>query len=225
MPSGSNRKRYRLNVIGPFYVEDGCCTLCDVPNSLAPELFGGSDDHCYVKRQPQTPDEIDAMVYVMVSQELGCIRYAGSDEALLRRLAENGEGDQCDVTPPRGARELRRDHVVFAARPDVEPWTPRRILERLAVFSARWRTTSVFDDGTTATLSMTLSVAWPRDKYHRVEALASNRPGEWLVRHHGPPWLGHPLHEWLTRDPAFDSVRWQTNAEWKARGTSRPTPW
>lgn len=218
---GTNRTRYRLNVIGPFYVEDGCCTLCGVPDSIAPELFGVTDDHCYVKRQPQTPDEHDAMVHVMVSQELGCVRYAGADESLLRRLAENGEGTQCDVAPPRGTGELRRDHVVFAAKPDAEPWTPRRLLERLAVFAAGWRTTAVFDDGTMATLS----VSWFQDKYHRIEALASNRPGEWLVRHHGPPRLGDTLYEWLTQDPSFDSVRWQTKAEWKASGPSWPKPW
>lgn len=219
--SDTNHPRHRLNVIGPFYVEDGCCTVCGVPDTLAPELFGGSDDHCYVKRQPQTPAEIDAMLHVMVSQELGCIRYAGSEDALLRRLAENGEAGLCDVTPPRDAGELRRDHVVFVAKPDAEPWTPRRLLERLVVFAARWRTTAIFDDGTMATIS----VSWFQDNYHRIEALVSSRPGEWLVRHHGPPRLGDILHEWLTSDPSFNSVRWQTRAEWEARGPSRPKPW
>jgi hypothetical protein len=213
--------RYRLNVIGPFYVEDGCCMLCGVPDSLAPELFGGTDDHCYVKRQPDTPDEIDAMVHVMVSQDLVCIRYAGSDETLLRRLAENGETDQCDVTAPRGVAALRRDHVVFVTRPDGGSWTRRRILERLAAFVAKWRQTAIFDDGTTATVS----VSWFEDNYHRIEARASHRPGEWLVQHHGPPRLGDTLYDWLTQDPTFDSVRWQTKAEWKAQGPFQLKPW
>ena len=39
MATGTNRTSYRLNVIGPFYVEDGCCTLCAVPDAIAPELF------------------------------------------------------------------------------------------------------------------------------------------------------------------------------------------
>ena len=94
-------------------------------------------------------------------------------------------------------------------------------LERLVVFAARWRTTAIFDDGTMATVS----VSWFQDNYHRIEALASNRPGEWLVRHHGPPRLGDTLHDWLASDPSFDSVRWQTEGEWKARGPSRPKPW
>lgn len=219
---GPKHTRYRLNVIGPFYVEDGCCTACGVPDALAPELFGGNDDHCYVKRQPEAPHEIDAIVQVMVSQELGCIRYAGGDEQLLRRFAENGEAKLCDVALLDAVE--RRDHVVFVARAKAdagEPWSPRRILEQLLAFTPTWRTTAIFDDGTTATVS----VAWFEDHYHRIEALASHEAGEYLVRHYGPPRLGDTLHEWLQQDPHFDAVRWQTEAEWKARGPSRPLPW
>lgn len=215
-------KRHRMNVIGPFYVVDGCCTACGVPEALAPELFGeGEDIHCYVKRQPQSPDEIDAMMSVMVSQDLACIRYAGSDETLLRRLAENEEAAQCDVAPPSDAVPLRRDHVVFSARAGIGPWTARGILERLVAFAAAWRSTAIFDDGAVATVS----VSWIEDNYHRIEALASHHSDEWVVRHDGPPRLGDALHEWLTRDASFERVRWQTKAQWKANGPSQPRPW
>lgn len=70
-----------------------------------------------------------------------------------------------------------------------------------------------------------MSVSWFEDNYHRIEALASHRPDEWLVRHHGPPRLGDTLHDWLHQDPHFDAVRWQTKAEWKAQGPSQPKPW
>jgi hypothetical protein len=59
----NHRKRYRLNVVGPFYVEDGCCTLCGVPGVTAPSLFGGFGpdgsvlegiEQCWVKRQPSS---------------------------------------------------------------------------------------------------------------------------------------------------------------------------
>lgn len=219
---GEQHKRHSLNVIGPFYVEDGCCTACGVPDSLAPDLFGGADDvHCFVKRQPHTSSDLDAMMRVMVTQEVGCIRYAGSDDALLRRLSEDGEAGQCDVTPPHDAVPLRRDHVVFSTNVGTEPWTPGSILERLVAFAAKWRTTAVFDNGTTATVS----VSWFQDNYHRIEALASHCPGEWLVRHHGPLRLADTLHDWLTNDNAFDRVRWQTREQWKATGPSQPKPW
>ena len=41
---------------GPFYVEDGCCTACGVPEAMAPKLFAwDGNSHCFVKRQPVTP--------------------------------------------------------------------------------------------------------------------------------------------------------------------------
>lgn len=217
---GEQHERHHLNVIGPFYVVDDCCTACGVPESVAPELFTqGEDAHCYVKQQPQSPDHVDAMVQVMVAQEMSCVRYAGRDEAVLRRLAENGEAGLCDVTPPGDAKEVRRDHVVFLAKGT--GWTPATILERLVIFAARWRATAVFDDGTVATVS----VSWFEDNYHRIEALASHRAGEWLVRHHGPVRLGDTLHTWLMQDDAFERVRWQTEAQWRVDGPSRDRPW
>ena len=33
------KKAHPLNVAGPFYVEDGCCLLCDVPRGLASDMF------------------------------------------------------------------------------------------------------------------------------------------------------------------------------------------
>lgn len=64
-----------LNIEGPFYVEHGCCLSCGVPQAFAPDLFGEDDlHHCYVRRQPQTPDELKRMARVLWAQELGCIR-------------------------------------------------------------------------------------------------------------------------------------------------------
>jgi hypothetical protein len=104
------KKRYALNVVGPFYVEDGCCTSCGVPQSIAPALFTENEHmHCYVRRQPGTDAETDAMLRVIATQELRCIRYGGSNPAILRRLVEGGEGEQCDEPAPRGVVPIRRD--------------------------------------------------------------------------------------------------------------------
>jgi ferredoxin len=84
-----------------FYVVDECCTACGVPIAIAPDLFAfDANNHCYVKRQPSTADEIDAALRVIRMQELGCIRYCGDDKTILRRLAEAGESAQCDNAPP-----------------------------------------------------------------------------------------------------------------------------
>lgn len=88
---------YELNVVGDFYVTAGCCTLCGVPWSLAPSLFDYSKTHCWVARQPNTSADLEQMLAVMESQELRCIRYAGSDPRIIARLRAAGEGGQCDA--------------------------------------------------------------------------------------------------------------------------------
>lgn len=117
-------KRYRLNVVGDFYVEEGCCTRCGVP-STAPDLFDLEDkEQCFVKKQPTTNDEIRRMVVVMRHQELGCIRYAGRDRKILGFLAGENHRDQCD--------EMVRDAVLRREVIDAMAPTPVVRVCRLA---------------------------------------------------------------------------------------------
>lgn len=87
----SERRRYHLNIVGDFYVEDGCCTMCGVPQALAPDLFAEGLDHCYVRKQPTEPAEIARMLEVLYSQELGCIRYAGKNLDILKTIHSWGD--------------------------------------------------------------------------------------------------------------------------------------
>jgi len=93
-----------LNVPGDFYVEDGCCTLCLVPFTEAPGMFGliedGKNSHCYIKKQPTSEVEEDQMASAMWAAELSCIRYAGSNQRIIQRLLELNEGAQCDILLP-----------------------------------------------------------------------------------------------------------------------------
>jgi hypothetical protein len=220
---GPKHTRYRLNVVGPYYVEDGCCTSCGVPHAIAPDLFSEVvEDHCYVRRQPETDAETDSMLRVIATQELGCIRYGGSDAEILRRLVEGGEGDQCDLPAPRGVVPIRRDHVTFAVQPRAMPWTAREILDRLVTFNSRWRATSFHEAGDS---SASVSVAWFADNYHRIEAFRSREGDTWVIRHHGPPRLADSIHEWLVHEPGFESIRWQTAKQWRSKGSSTATPW
>jgi hypothetical protein len=101
------------NVPGDFYVEDGCCTMCEVPFTVAPDLFGTCQDpkgypHCFVKRQPDSPAELDQMISAIRYAELQCIRYRGSDRLIQLRLIEVDEGIICDGLPPDLQREADR---------------------------------------------------------------------------------------------------------------------
>lgn len=85
--------RHPASAPGDFYVEYKCCLACGVPQALAPELVGWTDEHyahCFWKKQPETSAEIEQAIKVLKSQELGCHRYAGTDRSILERLASEG---------------------------------------------------------------------------------------------------------------------------------------
>ena len=94
------KNAHPLNVAGPFYVEDGCCLLCDVPRGLAPDMFKFTEsvDHCYVYRQPETQEQLGRMVEAMKYAEVACIRCRSRDPDLLRVLKQQQQEDQCDYT-------------------------------------------------------------------------------------------------------------------------------
>jgi hypothetical protein len=92
------KPHHALNVPGDFYVVNGCCTGCEVPFREAPGHFEmDSDGHCYVCKQPVTPADVDGMIQAVSVAEVNCIRYAGSDPVVLRKLTSIGEQDQCDM--------------------------------------------------------------------------------------------------------------------------------
>ena len=104
-------KPHPLNAPGDFYVEFECCLTCGVPIDIAPELFAWENarvtdegqpvaDSCYIRKQPTTPGELKKMMEVMAAQELECIRYRGSDPAIMRRIREEGGYDFFDRELP-----------------------------------------------------------------------------------------------------------------------------
>jgi hypothetical protein len=96
--------RHPLNVTGPFYVEEGQCIECLGPCGLAPEFVGHMDEppgmrgasHCYIKKQPATPEELDRMVEAMKTSLCSGLRYCGDDPVVLERLRKAGQAGKCD---------------------------------------------------------------------------------------------------------------------------------
>lgn len=94
---GAGRVAFAENVVGDFYVEDGCCTSCGMPSTVAPELFSyAADGHCFVSKQPTNAIEVRKMIIAFEVQDIGCIRYRGTERAIQLKLIASGEGDQCD---------------------------------------------------------------------------------------------------------------------------------
>jgi len=131
------------NVPGDFYVEDGCCTLCDVPFSEAPELFAywpnaDMPQHCFVKRQPQSAAELDRMVMVIQCAELQCIHYRGHDRTIQMRLLQIGEGLACDNLPSE-LREIAEAMEGNSPRLALKQQTLRlSILDQIREWWHRW---------------------------------------------------------------------------------------
>ena len=95
-------KPHPANVPGQFYVMDGCCLGCALPETEAPDLFGwfeGEWSHCYVKKQPETKAEFERMLQAMSVQEAACVRAKFCDPEFFKRLKAAGEEDQVDQKP------------------------------------------------------------------------------------------------------------------------------
>lgn len=95
-------ERESENAPGPFYVVKGMCITCALPVETAPETIkfheipcescpkGRAADHCFVSRQPETPEEIDRMIEVVAYSCIAAYRYCGTDPGVcggLPRLA------------------------------------------------------------------------------------------------------------------------------------------
>ena|SRR5882672_10820673 len=96
------------NAPGPFYVVKDTCITCSVPVELAPKTIkyrikpcetdpNGCAEHCFVSRQPETPEEIATMIEVVRYSCIAAYRYCGTDPEILRRLVEAGCSEQCDA--------------------------------------------------------------------------------------------------------------------------------
>ena len=81
---------------GMVYVDSRCCTNCGVPWHFAPEVFTEGTETCEVTRQPRTATELRKVLRVFRAQELGCVRYSGTNPRVIAILHRVGEGAQCD---------------------------------------------------------------------------------------------------------------------------------
>ena len=147
------------NAPGPFYVGKDMCLTCSLPVGTAPETIRyhdkpcarcpeGCPDHCYVSRQPETPEEISRMLEVVAGSCIAAYRYCGTDPGILRRLVEAGCKEQCDALIPKPMTTPTEPKLAppGAGLPAVELFIGRRLfaLRRMTgnreTFNARFHT-------------------------------------------------------------------------------------
>ena len=108
------RSRHNHNVDGPFYVVDGECLSCGAPELHAPELMShDSHGHCFFARQPSSPHETNEAIESTWASCCGALRYGGTDDGILIRLAELGLAEQCDFRLKQEPKRRERTCVSF----------------------------------------------------------------------------------------------------------------
>lgn len=211
-------KPHPENTPGDFYVEDGCCIACGVPEDAAPETFGWASDghHCVVKRQPVSARDIDRMLVAICSAEADCIRYRGTDDEIARRIAESGHADLLD-RPAQRVRPKLRSQVRFSARAGD---TPALLADRLRAWLTSEPDPFLYLRVKRARpwSRHVVVYAWdfgfgPRAHYNQIRFGPGVRAGEFRATlRSGYPGAGVGLalsiHDWLTDDDGASDVRW-----------------
>jgi len=196
---------------GDFYVEPGCCLLCGVPEDLAPEVFQTGEDHCFVRRQPCSRDEVDRTIQAMWSSEVDCVRYRGHDPGLLDRLARAGMSDQADHSDRPSAPAALRDKVTF------------RMPSELGLLPTASRVASAFRADMRASGRRvrpalfgrrSIWVSWFGNQFHRVHVIEEDN-GKLvanLLSRTALPGLAWLVHDWLRAKGAED-ILWETDED------------
>jgi ferredoxin len=221
------------NAAGPFYVVDGCCTACGVPETVAPELFAyDSANRCYVKRQPATPEETEHALHVVRGQELGCVRYRGTDRFVLHRLAEADASRYCDP-PLEGVESVLRNTVTFSSTDEkivsldefaehmrrATPWSTIRTKKPSTSWGSVFRRSA-------RTGCESLLLSWYLDDFHRLTlSPLDESPRRWRIHHDGPLGLSESLDRWLSESPGYDNVLWFSETEWTQQQAGQRRPW
>jgi hypothetical protein len=238
----SSSRPHPKNVPGDFYVEDGCCTACGIPEGEAPDHFTFADDgQCYVKRQPCTTAETNRMLNAMWASEMKCIRYRGSDPAIFARLGAMGEPDLCDFPPSDGIPIVLRNHVAFGSIDQ----RPVGIEEAVADFRSYWMNDCAPNFPNFPALRhkfrgprrkllrrlMWFEISWYEDRYHRISIVNVYHDSSRIVMFHSPTetaasrGLSSALSRWLAQSKRFGDQRWYSAEEWNAGIAGAPTPW
>jgi hypothetical protein len=108
-PVPSRFEREPDNAPGPFYVVKDQCILCALPPETAPANITWSREtfqracgetcptHCRIEKQPETAEELAAVIEAARGSCVEAIRYCGTDPEILARFREHGLEKLCDA--------------------------------------------------------------------------------------------------------------------------------
>lgn len=225
-------KAYPKNVEGDFYVEDDCCLACDIPNYYAPDLFSYDESHhCFVSKQPTNQDELFRMIETVMSSEVECIRYGGTDPQMLKRLAEAGLSDTCDnIHLVKKIEPLLRNHVTFkcsefkSALEIAEQFKERILKENSEYVHNKFR--NFTEDGS----GISFEWSWYQENYYRIWFNKTESKNVWHVFHsidferEASRGITIRIDEWLRKNEKVSGIKWFTKSDWKKSSEWLETP-
>lgn len=229
------------NAAGPFYVQYGCCTACDVPMSEAPDLFAYDETHhCFVTRQPTTKQETDRMFRAVLGGEMECLRYRGNDLQIMRRMAELGLPHLSDTAPPSEIQPVVRDLVTFDT--DSPDHAGLCVLELAEMYRDWLLRSQSWRNGPDETFHLrfmplagdsrnsTLTYSWCESNQVAIEFRAVGKPDcRWVIHQYSAALTGGcgislQIDDWLRSENHFCHIRWYTAEQWKRAGDWQDTP-
>jgi hypothetical protein len=214
-------KRYSKNVPGDFYVEDGCCTACGIPEYHAPELttYDAPDLHCYFSKQPENNSELYNAIKAVFASEVQCLRYAGEDEGILRRLAEADVRETCDrqeLVPD--VAPIVRNHVTFSGAHILSAYELadafRDHLKNTSGWNKHLNLSGIEPDGHAVTFTYTW---YDRERYPISFKAVGN---EWHVFHArkgesaASRGISVSIDAWLRTSRQFNDIKWFAESDW-----------
>src|ERR1041385_3607818 len=231
MPSALRSRHYQ-NIDGPFYVVNGDCMSCGAPEMHAPKLMShDSDGHCFFARQPASPHETNEAIVSTWASCCGALRYGGTDEGILIRLAELGLAEQCDFRLKQEPKPRARTCVSFefAVQTKTVASSAKKITTYLAdVFDkhdgsdGKVRSRSFTEVGASFVYEWGYALAEPCHAQFTIEPQC-DRPRWWVLISredgHGTTAFAISLHNALTKDTRFRSIQWFTDDE-RTSGTT-----
>lgn len=199
-------------------------------------MFAYDDDnHCFVCRQPGSDAEYTAMIGTAWMAELQCIRYRGTDNDVLRRLAELDLRELCDYSPPGDIAPIIRNHVQFTDQGVPPIRSPQQLAQHfedyLTLLNTKWNR-FVTKPIQITEQSAFLEFAWYDNKFHMVMFhTIMDSATDWhiecaVTNELGDRGVGNIVSGWFTHHVSrFGSIKWFTDADWHGAKHWQPTLW
>jgi len=188
------------------------------------------EDHCFVKRQPCSAEEALRVFMALDSCCVQCVRYAGSDPAILTRITDSTGPFLCDqpLSPDIPLDARSRAHFKTEG-PIQTPLLLDRFLTRLDQRFARLRDVGRrFEVREVAPRrgGDAVTLSWKPGEHHYLELYPQYLlHDEWMLVHDGPRALSGMIAAWLDADAITKRPDWRTPHERACAGPRRRTPW